>query len=51
MCMLTVYCDNDMLTPLKGQAGRQEMTIIASVKAKDGIVLATDSMSQIGGRR
>lgn len=26
------------------------MTIIASVKAKDGIVLATDSMTQIGNR-
>jgi len=50
MVILTRTLDNDMLTSLKGQGGRCGMTIIASVKARDGIVLATDSMSQISIR-
>ena len=38
---------NDRLNPLKGQGGREAITIIASVKVRDEIVLATDSISQL----
>ena len=44
---LTKALVNDMLTSLKGQEGRCDMTIIASVKVRDGLVLATDSMTTI----
>ena len=50
MVALTTALQNDMLTSLKVQGRQKAMTIIASVKSKDGIVLATDSMSQIGSR-
>ncbi len=41
-------CYNDeRINSLKGQDGRYAMTVIASVKVRNGIVLATDSMSQL----
>jgi len=44
--MLTIEKESD-ITSLKGQDGRLGMTIIASVKVRDGLVLATDSMTTI----
>jgi len=44
---LTANFGGARVTSPKGKGGRQTMTIIASVKARDGIVLATDSMSQL----
>ncbi len=48
--MLTKQSYSVRVSSLKGQEGRGAVTIIANVKVQDGIVLATDSMSQIVNR-
>ena len=42
---------NDMLISLKGQDGREDMTLIVAMKSKDAIILGADSRGTIGDPR